>query len=82
MKATIIKIGNSQGVRIPKPLLDQCGFENEVELEVHDRELIIRSPRHPRKGWADAFQKMAETGDDDLLDAVETEWGQGEWEWE
>jgi len=82
MKASIIKIGNSHGVRIPKLLLDQCGFEQEVEMEVHNRELIIRSPRHPRKGWADSFQKMAESGDDNLLDAVETEWDKEEWEWE
>ena len=59
MKATIIKIGNSQGIRIPKPILEQCGFEKEVELEVHENELLIRSSKQPRKNWGKAFQTMA-----------------------
>ena len=42
MKAAIIKIGNSQGLRIPKPIIKQCGFNQEVELEVHDKKLIIK----------------------------------------
>ena len=81
MKASIIKIGNSHGVRIPKPILDQCGFEREVEMEIHNQELIIKTPKHPRKNWAKSFQKMAEVGDDKLLDSVETEWESEEWEW-
>ncbi len=81
MKASIIKIGNSHGVRIPKPVLDQCGFGREVEMEIHNQELIIKSPKHPRKNWAKSFQKMADVGDDKLLNSVETEWENEEWEW-
>ncbi len=81
MKASIIKIGNSHGVRIPKPILDQCGFDREVEMEIHNQELIIKASKHPRKNWAKSFQKMAEVGDDKLLDSVETEWENEEWEW-
>jgi len=47
MKAAIIQIGNSQGLRIPKPILQQCGLEGEVELEVHDKELVIKSTSPP-----------------------------------
>ncbi len=81
MKASIIKIGNSHGIRIPKPVLDQCGFGREVEMEIHNQELIIKSPKHPRKNWAKSFQKMADVGDDKLLNSVETEWENEEWEW-
>jgi len=35
------KIGNSQGVRIPKPLLDQTGIKGDVEMEVEKSQIII-----------------------------------------
>ncbi len=81
MKASIIKIGNSQGVRIPKPILDQCGFNKEVELEVVNQELIIKPSKSPRKNWESSFIKMAENHDDILIDSANTEWENEEWEW-
>lgn len=84
MKASIIKIGNSRGIRIPKPILKQCGFDDEVELEVRDNELIIRSPHKVREGWDQAFQSMSYHGDDQLLDEFErnsTSWDETNWEW-
>ncbi len=82
MRASIIKIGNSQGIRLPKPILEQCGFLHEVELEVHNHKLILKSPDNPRSNWAKAFAAMAANGDDDLLDPVSaTQWDEGEWEW-
>jgi antitoxin MazE len=82
MKAKIIRIGNSQGIRIPKPLLEQTGLSEDVELEVRADEIVIRPARSPRAGWAAAFEKMATAGDDILLEEVtETEWDREEWEW-
>ena len=82
MKASIIKIGNSQGIRLPKPILEQCGFNKEVEIEIRDHELILKSPDTPRANWAIAFQAMAVNNDDQLLDPVSTtEWDAEEWEW-
>jgi antitoxin MazE len=82
MKARIIRIGNSQGVRIPKPLLEQTGLTDEVELEVRADEIVIRSARSVRAGWGAAFRRMAEAGDDELLEELtETEWDREEWEW-
>lgn len=81
MKASIIKIGNSQGLRIPKPILEQCGFNQEVELEVHDRKLIIKPATHPRQDWDKAFKAMAQNGDDKLIEIPESRWGEEEWEW-
>ena len=84
MKASIIRIGNSQGLRIPKSILDQCGFEGEVELIVQDHDLIVRSTKTPRAGWDEAFKKMADNGDDRLVEPdslVSTQWDEEEWEW-
>ena len=71
MKTRIIRIGNSQGIRIPKLYLQQTGLGEEVELEVQDSEIVIRSTQHPRQGWDEAFQVMAAHGDDKLLDALD-----------
>ncbi len=82
MRASIIKIGNSHGVRIPKPIIEQCGFSSEVELEVHDHKLVIKSMKHPRQNWESAFMAMADSGDDKILDSTSlTEWDEEEWEW-
>ncbi|MBT6340896.1 MAG: AbrB/MazE/SpoVT family DNA-binding domain-containing protein [Desulfobacula sp.] len=84
MKASIIKIGNSHGIRIPKPILAQCGFEEEVEFLVQNNALIIKSLKSSRKDWDAAFKRMATNGDDKLLDSDisnQTEWDESEWEW-
>ncbi|MFH2091917.1 MAG: AbrB/MazE/SpoVT family DNA-binding domain-containing protein [Pseudomonadota bacterium] len=84
MKASLIKIGNSQGIRIPKPIIVQCGFEGEVEFIVQNNELIVKPIKSSRNNWDSAFKKMAENGDDQLLDSgtvSTTEWDEGEWEW-
>jgi len=81
MKASIIKIGNSQGVRIPKPIIEQCGFETEVELEVHDQEVVIRPIKNPRCGWERAFKTMAVNGDDKIIETPKSDWDEEEWEW-
>ena len=77
-----MKIGNSQGIRIPKALLEQSGIDVDVEIEVQHQSLIIRSAKGARKGWNEAFSGMSAYGDDDLADAgLSTEWEQTEWEW-
>jgi antitoxin MazE len=82
VKARLIKIGNSQGIRIPKAWLDQLHFGEEVELVVQPDQLVIRSPHHPRQGWEGQFAAMGSMKDDTLLDAeVSTRWDNEEWEW-
>ena len=84
MKARIIKIGNSQGIRIPKVLLEQSGLGEEVELEVQDSQIIIHAAGGPRQGWDEAFHAMAEEGDDQLLDGDltgQTDWDKNAWQW-
>ena len=82
MRARIVKIGNSRGVRIPKPMLEQSGIEDEVTLEVEDGQIVIRAIRHPREGWDAAFAEMARRGDDKLLDDAPSTSTRDEEEWE
>lgn len=84
MRTRIIKIGNSQGIRIPKTLLEQAGLAGEVELEIQDHQLVIRPVEQPRQGWEEAFRVMAEHGDDQLFEedlTGHTAWDKVEWEW-
>lgn len=67
VKTQIVKIGDSQGVFIPKTLLEQSGINSEVEIEVQENNLIIRPVKPVRKGWEQALIEMAENGDDVLL---------------
>ncbi len=84
MKARIIKIGNSKGIRIPKVLLEQSRVSEEVELEVQGNQILIRPASRPRDGWEDAFRSMAEKGEDRLFDvtlAAPSQWDKEEWRW-
>ena len=84
MRTNIIRIGNSQGIRIPKILLEQSHLGTEVDLEVEDEKIVIRSASHARQGWEEKFKLMAESGDDKMIDGdlnVETEWDKDEWQW-
>ena len=83
VKSRIIKIGNSQGVRIPKVLLEQLNFTGDVELEVQDTQLIVRATAAPRANWAAQFERMAAEHDDTLIDPSlpPTDWEEREWEW-
>jgi antitoxin MazE len=85
VKSRIIKMGNSKGVRIPKPILEQLALGEEVELSVRGDQLVIRPSQRPRSGWEEQFERMAERGDDQLLDkeAVRlTEWDEDDWQWQ
>jgi antitoxin MazE len=81
MKAPLIAIGNSRGIRIPKAILQQCEMSGEVSLAVKGREIIL-SPvsERPREGWREAAARMAAAGDDELLipdvfeDDINVEW--------
>jgi len=83
VRTRIVRIGNSQGVRIPKPILEQTGLRGEVQLEVRDNTLVIARAERPRAGWAAAFSTMAARGDDALLDDVPfaSTWDESEWQW-
>jgi antitoxin MazE len=83
LKAEIIRIGNSQGVRIPKPILKQCRLEGVVEMDVEGGRLVISAASQPRSAWSDEFRKMAQAGDDMMLlgEEAATSWDAEEWHW-
>jgi antitoxin MazE len=83
MKISLIKIGNSQGVRIPKTLIEQCGFGNEIEIEVKGKALVLRSAQPSRQGWDEAFAGLrgAEDAAPLLPDSMSQEWDETEWTW-
>lgn len=84
MKTRIVRIGNSQGIRIPKLLLQHSNLAEEVEVEAEHDRIIIRSAKEPRQAWGAAFRSMAKRGDDSLIDKdlpTQTEWDEAEWEW-
>lgn len=70
LHVSIRKIGNSQGVVIPKPVLAQLGLNSETgaEMAIEDGALVLRRPAGPaRAGWAEAARAIAEAGDDPLV---------------
>jgi len=81
MNVSIIRIGNSRGIRIPKEILDRCQVEDAVDLKVEKNKIVLEPlKRVPREGWDQAARQMHEVGDDALLmpdvfdDDVEVEW--------
>ncbi|MCX5801687.1 MAG: AbrB/MazE/SpoVT family DNA-binding domain-containing protein [Candidatus Eisenbacteria bacterium] len=84
MKARIVRIGNSQGIRIPKPLIAQTGLKGEVDISVRENRLVISPAERPRANWAEAFRSMARLRDDILLDSElvsGSSWDEEGWEW-
>ncbi len=82
MKASIVPIGNSKGIRIPKAILEQCQIEKEVELEVKGDKIIIAPvASEPRKGWERAFKQMHDAKDDVLVVSDAIDLNVEDWEW-
>ena len=82
---TLIRIGNSQGIRIPKAIIKQAKLgDKELEFEVIDEGLLIKPLKAPRKGWKEQFEQA---GTAQLLNEEEQEWLEAPlddnegWEW-
>ena len=82
MRAKIVRIGNSRGIRLPKTLIEQTGLTEEVELDVQEGKIVLSPVRDLRRGWAEAARILAERGEDRLLDEhLPTHFDEEEWEW-
>jgi antitoxin MazE len=83
MRIELVRIGNSRGVRIPKTVIEQCGFGKTVELRVENDCLIISPERRPRQGWEKAFQAAGPSVDDQLLlkGRESNKFDHKEWKW-
>ena len=82
MKARLGRIGNSRGIRLPKPLIEQAGLTDEVELRIQAGAITIRAATGARAGWAEAAKLMRARDEDRLIDPpVATRFDEDEWEW-
>jgi len=82
---SLIRIGNSQGVRIPKAIIEQAQLEDkELEFKIIDDGLLIKPVKKPREGWKDQFDKAIQSG---VSNQAEQEWldaplvDDEDWEW-
>jgi antitoxin MazE len=80
MRLELTRIGNSRGIRIPKPLIAQCGLGDVVELRVTPEGLVIAPHRAPRDGWKQAFA-VSHEGSDILLDSTSNAFDGEDWKW-
>ena len=82
MTASVVQIGNSRGIRLPKNILRELNIRDEVEMIIHNDSLIIKNvERKPREGWNDAFSKMSKTNEDELLLDENMDSNDFEWVW-
>jgi len=82
MRSQIIQIGNSQGIRLPKMLLEESRITGEVELELHADGILIRNAELPRAGWDEAFRALADENEEELdVPAGTTSFDAKEWKW-
>ncbi len=72
MKAHIVRIGNSRGIRLPKTLLQEAQLEDEVELQAEPGRILISKTAKPRAGWGEAARRMRERDEDRLIDSSGT----------
>ena len=82
MRAKLVRIGNSRGIRLPKPLIEQAGLADEVELEARDGAIVISPADGARVGWEEAARVLHESGDDHIDDReIASKFDEEEWEW-
>ena len=81
MKAQIVRIGNSQGIRIPKIMLEESGISGEVELELTADGILVRPLSRPRSGWDGAFAAFSETDDDTGFAGATSQFDRKDWQW-
>ena len=80
MLISVIQVGNSRGIRLPKIILDKLAVKDKLNMEVTDNEIILTPIKEPpRKGWAEAFLTMHKNKDDILEPIPDSR--EVEWEW-
>ena len=82
MLISVVPIGNSKGIRLPKAILEQLRITDTLDLEIEDQALILRPvKRQPRKGWEEEFKKMALNQEDKIIIEDVNEKEAFDWEW-
>lgn len=84
MRLSIVSIGNSRGIRIPKAVLDKYQIKDMVDVEMREDALVLKPVRQPREGWDEAFQQAIAAGDlpeGELLGEFSNDFDEKEWTW-
>jgi antitoxin MazE len=84
MQSRIVKIGNSRGVRIPNVLLEERELAKKLRFKLKGPVSLCVQAGHAQTGWHASFKKVADAGEDTLLDGevhVPTSSEEAEWEW-
>lgn len=82
MRARLIRIGNSRGVRLPKPVIEQAGLREDIDVQVRGGAVVISSRKRPRAGWAEAARELRDRGGDRLVGPqAQTAFDDAEWHW-
>ncbi len=74
MRVKLIKIGNSLGIRLPKPVILECDFKDELDLEVYQKTVVLSQPKLSRQGWRSAASEVLKTNPDAFKGAKEWQW--------
>lgn len=78
MRTTLRRIGNSQGVLIPAPLLAESGIAGDIDLRLEGKKIVIEAVRSPRAGWFDTFDAEK---DKDAWEGLSPDPDHGDWSW-
>lgn len=81
MKTRITQIGNSQGVRIPKMMLEEAQISGEVKLEITESGILIRNIKKPRSDWDTLFEQFADSDDQSTENPETSKFGKENWQW-
>ena len=80
MKVKLTRIGNSQGIRLPKTVIQQAGLTPELELEVGDGQVVLRPAGKPRQNW-EQEARACHAANEDAFDDWDSSAGDFEGEW-
>ncbi len=82
MLVSVISIGNSRGIRLPKAIIEQLKIQDQLDLEIEDKQLVLKPiSRKPREGWEVALKDMSSNNEDILLIPDSDEAEAFQWEW-
>jgi antitoxin MazE len=82
MRAKLVQIGNSRGIRLPKPIIEEAQLKEEVDIHVREGSVIITSMAKARIGWAESAKKLHDQKADALADVyTPTSFDETEWKW-
>ena len=67
MRVSIIQIGNSKGLRLPKSIIEKYNIQGEMEIILNEHDITLKPIKKVREGWEEAFKQMHANADDHLI---------------